>query len=101
MIMNPTTKEVWDNTNKADFGMFVMVNMFGTVIAFFSIKGIKDEMILRRKTFSLVRKYYFCFSIFAALLNSYSRLIGMNDNGLKWRRKNEMEGKFDFTKDFE
>jgi len=55
---------------------------------------------LKRSMFKLTWTAFMTFGAFTAFSNSYYRLVGLVDNGLVWRRKEESIKKYDFTSDY-
>jgi hypothetical protein len=100
LIDDPSIGQVLQNLNKSDF-------LFG-----FSFVGLGFLMsiLVSRKFFFLSQKFYvtkhtmWLYSIVGALLAthcSYCRLTGFLENGLRWKHKDLLYSKYDFTKDFE
>jgi hypothetical protein len=55
----------------------------------------------RRSNFNLAWSIIIGWGGLFGILNSYYRLKGLTDNGLKWRRPDKKLRKYDFTSEYE
>lgn len=100
IISDPKVSEVFYNLNKSD----VLLGLTVVGIGFLgSIFVTRKYLLLNQKFLATQRIMYWYFiwgSIFA-MTTSYYRLTGRMENGLRWKRKDLLYSKYDFTKDFE
>jgi hypothetical protein len=97
---DPSCSEVFFNMNKSDVLVGLSYYTLGFFMTLYATKGI-PSLAFR---FSLTRTYMVFWSgiaIFAAMTCSFFRLRGILDNGLRWKHKEMIDTKYDFTSDFE
>jgi hypothetical protein len=100
LISNPTFGQICGNLNKSDVLLYLTVLSGGFVGSCYSLRG----MTYLSKKLTFLHMHMHLFNIFALILAlgcSHNRLVGMMDNGLRWKRKDRSLNKYDFTKDFE
>jgi hypothetical protein len=100
LISNPSFRQVLGNLNKSDFLVYSSIFFTGFGL---SILTTRSYAILNQKLFILhVNMHLFNLLAIGIALNcSYYRLIGLMDNGLRWKKKDRNLNKYDFTRDFE
>jgi hypothetical protein len=100
LIDDPSISQVFQNLNKSDF--LVALSFVGL--------GFLNSIFISRKFFFLSQKFfitkhimwfYTFFGIIMATQCSFYRLTGFLENGLRWKHKDMLYSKYDFTKDFE
>jgi|LauGreDrversion4_2_1035121.scaffolds.fasta_scaffold350530_1 hypothetical protein len=97
---DPTFSEVFYNMNKSDY----LVGFTFLPIGFLLTLGILNHVTLLNTKFIVMKNmmlWYSFLGFFAASLCSFYRLEGLMDNGLRWKHKEMLDNKYDFTSDFE
>jgi len=90
-----TVTDVFHEMNKSDLLLFGTFYFSGIVFSYFAARKVSpiDYRMILFQTCS------FCFTLTGAglaFLHPWQRLIGVKDNGLRWRRPDRMK-KYDFT----
>jgi len=98
---NPTTLDVVHNLNRADLGLFLAFALIGFPVARCVIRAPMASEFQRRSIFNLTWTMSMTFGGYFALANSFYRLRGFIENGLRWKRRDRKLNKYDFSKDFE
>ena len=100
IVNDPTTTEVFYNLNKSDvlLGLSFVAAGFGA-----SVLCTRKLLLLEAKF--LLTKYmmwwYTGIGGLMAMSCSYYRLVGLMENGLRWKHKDLVFYKYDLTSDFE
>ncbi len=100
IISEPYVSDVFYNINKSDVlvgSLFIFAGFFGTIYATRRFRLLADKFIITK----YFMWYYTLFGSFVAMCCSYYRLIGFMENGLRWKRRDLLYSKYDFTRDFE
>jgi hypothetical protein len=100
LIDDPTIGQVFQNLNKSDFLLGLSFTGLGFLMSILTTR----KLYLLSQKFYLTKHTMWLYSIIGAFLAtqcSYYRLIGFLDNGLRWKHKDLLYSKYDFTKDFE
>lgn len=100
LVDDPTVREVLNNINKSD----VLVGLTFVSAGFLAaIIGTRPFLKLEQKFY--VTKWTMWWYTFLGMLVgsscSYYRLTGFMENGLRWKHKDLLYSKYDFTSDFE
>ena len=100
LISNPSLRQVLGNLNKSDLLVYTAIFFTGFGL---TVLTTRNFTLINQKLFILhVNMHLFnIFAIALALNCSYYRLIGLMDNGLRWKRNDKNLNKYDFTRDFE
>jgi hypothetical protein len=97
---DPSISEVLYNMNKSD----ILVGLTFLPIGFLAALPIVNNLYVLQKKFKIMNIMMLWFSslgFFVSTLCSFYRLTGLMDNGLRWKHKEMLDTKYDFTSDFE
>lgn len=100
IISDPLFSEVFYNLNKSDvlLGLtFVGAGFLASIISSRRLLSLQHKFFLTK----YVMWWYGLVGAFAAMTCSFYRLTGFMENGLRWKTKDMLYSKYDFTKDFE
>jgi hypothetical protein len=100
VINDPLFSEVFYNMNKSDALLGLTLVLSGFLGTIFITRRVTTLSIKFGMT-KVIMISYGLFGLFMAMNCSYFRLIGQLDNGLRWRNKEMVLSKYDFTSDFE
>ncbi|EGR34429.1 hypothetical protein IMG5_011950 [Ichthyophthirius multifiliis] len=99
---NATFVDVVDNFNFADFGIIFTCTVLGFPFSRYACRSLNHESLyLKRYMFSTAWTAMISYGFLYAFANSYNRLNGFVDNGLRWKRKEKILIKYDFTSEYE
>ena len=99
IISDPTIYQVLCNLNKSDFLVYLFT-MSASFLATIAITRNLTSMHHKLKILHLNMHFFNIVSMTAATSCSFYRLNGFMDNGLRWRRNDQLN-KYDFTSDME
>jgi hypothetical protein len=97
---DPMTSEVFYNLNKSDVLLgvtFLIPGFLGSLFLCRRLTLVTQKFLLTK----YVMWWYALSGSFVAMLCSYYRLTGYMENGMRWRNKELLYSKYDFTRDFE
>jgi hypothetical protein len=100
LIDDPTVGQVLHNMNKSD----VLVGLCFVSLGFVSSLIITRQVHTLKHKFTISRAlmwWHTAIGMLAATSCSFLRLKGYLENGLRWKQKDMLYSKYDFTKDFE
>ncbi len=100
LIDDPTISQVFQNLNKSDFLLALSFMGLGFAMSIFSTR----RFIFVEQKFYMTKHTMWLYSFTAAFLAlqcSFYRLTGFMENGLRWKHRDMLYSKYDFTKDFE
>lgn len=100
IIDNPTIGNVYYNLNKSDVLVFSSILTGGFLASLWvahSINSLSKKFIISKYLMS----GFMFYGLYSAMNCSYYRLIGMMDNGLRWKKRDLVYCKYDMTRDFE
>jgi hypothetical protein len=100
LIDNPFISQVLENMNKSD----ILLGLSWVGLGFLSAIYCTRKFVNLSQKFFVTKHVMWWFTFTAVglgTLPSYLRLTGFLDNGLRWKHKDMLYSKYDFTKDFE
>lgn len=98
---DPTLIQTVNNLNRADFGVFLGFNLISIPMAYRSSIISSSNYSSQKQLFAAITTLYACFGLQAAMGNSYMRLTGKTENGLRWKYRDGYLRKYDFTTEYE
>ena len=98
---SPSFYETVDNMNQADLGLFLMLTFgslpFAHMISRRAMGGYAKQAII----FNWVNTFSMLTGVNLAFINSFRRLNGSTENGLRWKYGNDYLRKYDMTSEYE
>lgn len=100
LIDDPTMGQVLQNLNKSDFLVTATFMGLGFLVSILTTR----RLIFLSQKFYLTKHTMWLYTFVGAFLAtqcSYYRLTGLMENGLRWKHRDMLYSKYDFTRDFE
>eukprot|EP01015_Nassula_variabilis_P026511 TRINITY_DN530_c0_g1_i9.p3 TRINITY_DN530_c0_g1~~TRINITY_DN530_c0_g1_i9.p3 ORF type:complete len:155 (+),score=17.60 TRINITY_DN530_c0_g1_i9:92-556(+) len=101
IISNPTFTQVLRNMNRADLGIIIGFVLLSVPLGRYVSSSGSLNLFMKRKLFYSCLQMGVLFGSITAANNSFFRLTGHIENGLKWRRRGKQLNKYDLTSEYE
>lgn len=99
IIEQPTFKDTFYNMGLSDWMPFLVSLPLGTVVSYYITHSLYEMPTIRIKAFGGFLLMVTFSSFYIGLRLSFNRLLGFEDNGLRWKNPEERVKKYVFTDD--
>lgn len=99
VIEKPTFRDIFFNMGVPEWTPFLVSFPFGTFLGLRLTHDLRDLPLSRRRAFGGILVTSMAFGFYLGLKGSFYKLIGFEDNGLRWRRPEERVKKYVFTEE--
>ena len=99
IIERPTFRDTFFNMGLPEWTPFLVSIPVGTFIGYKVSFPLYEIPLVRRRCFTVTSGVIIFMAFYIGLKGSFYKLIGFEDNGLKWKRSEQRVKKYDFTHD--
>ncbi|OMJ91511.1 hypothetical protein SteCoe_5881 [Stentor coeruleus] len=99
IIERPTFRDIFFNMGLPEWTPFLVSIPLGTALGLRFTHNLNDLPLSRRRAFGGTIITLMIFGFYLGVKGSFYKLIGFEDNGLRWRFPDQRVKKYDFTSD--